>query len=115
MMNILVVGDDNRYRELQEKGLQGHHVRRARHPDEAILPGKFDLVIDLVLDDAPDHAAVYAKAPSVPVLAGLAKSSLAELMHQHAFSQGFGIIACNWLPGFIARPLTETAVLDEEQ
>ncbi|GAA0532787.1 3-hydroxyacyl-CoA dehydrogenase family protein [Chitinophaga japonensis] len=114
-MNILVVGDDNRYRELQQKGLDGHHVRRVRHPEEAILPGTFDLVIDLVLDDAPDHAAVYARVPSVPVLAGLAKSSLSELMHRHAFSQGFNIMACNWLPGFIARPITETAVLDEEQ
>jgi 3-hydroxybutyryl-CoA dehydrogenase len=90
-------------------------VHWAQHPDEVALPGDFDLVIDLVLDDAPEHAAIYAKAPSVPVWAGMAKSSLAALMHQHAFSQGFNIVACNWLPGFINRPLTEMAILDEGQ
>lgn len=114
-MNILVVGDTERCDELQLKGLTGHRVHWAQSPDEVSLPGDFDLVIDLGLDDAPDHAAVYAKAPAVPVWAGMVKSSLAELMHQYAFSQGFNIIACNWLPGFINRPVTEMAILDEEQ
>jgi 3-hydroxybutyryl-CoA dehydrogenase len=114
-MNILVVGDADRYKELQQKGLAGHRVHWVQSPDEVSLPGHFDLVIDLVLDDAPAHAAVYAKAPAVPVWAGMVKSSLAELMHQYAFSQGFNIVACNWLPGFINRPVTEMAILDEEQ
>lgn len=114
-MNILVVGDANRQDELQQKGLKGHRVQWVESPDEAVLPGDFDLVIDLVLDDAPDHAAVYAKAPGVPVWAGMVKTSLSELMHQYAFTQGFNIVACNWLPGFINRPVTEMAILDEEQ
>jgi|ERR1044072_843992 3-hydroxybutyryl-CoA dehydrogenase len=114
-MNILVVGDADRYKELQQKGLAGHRVHWVQSPDEVSLPGHFDLVIDLALDDAPDHAAAYAKAPAVPVWGGMTKSSLAELMHQYAFSQGFNIVACNWLPGFINRPVTEMAILDEEQ
>lgn len=114
-MNILVVGDAIRYKELQQKGLAGHAVQWVQSPDEVSLPGAFELVIDLVLDDALQHAAMYAKAPAVPVLAGMAKTSLAALMHEHAFEQGFNIIACNWLPGCINRPVTETAILDEEQ
>ena len=92
-MNILVVGDAARYKELQQKGLAGHRVHWVQSPDEVSLPGHFDLVIDLVLDDAPAHAAVYAKTPAVPVWGGMTKSSLAELMHQYAFSQGFNIVA----------------------
>ncbi|SEK92859.1 3-hydroxybutyryl-CoA dehydrogenase [Chitinophaga rupis] len=114
-MNILVVGDAARYEELQQKGLGSHRVRWVQNLDIVTLPGSFDLVIDLVLDDALHHAAVYAKAAAVPVLAGLAKTSLSDLMHAYAFSYGFNIIACNWLPGFINRPVTETAILDEEQ
>lgn len=104
-----------RYAALQQKGLEGHEAQRVEHPFEAPLLRSYDLVIDLVFDDAPEHAAVYAKAPSVPVLAGIVKTSLAEVMHQYAFTQGFNIIGCNWLPGFIHQPVTETAILDEEQ
>jgi 3-hydroxybutyryl-CoA dehydrogenase len=114
-MHILVVGDAARYEELQQKGLGSHRVRWVQDIDTVILPGTFDLVIDLVLDDALHHAAAYAKAPAVPVLAGLAKTSLSELMGRYAFSYGFNIIACNWLPGFINRQVTETAILDDEQ
>lgn len=114
-MHILVVGDAARYEELQQKGLGSHRVRWVQEIDTVILPGTFDLVIDLVLDDALHHAAAYAKAPAVPVLAGLAKTSLSELMGRYAFSYGFNIIACNWLPGFINRQVTETAILDGEQ
>jgi len=114
-MHILVIGDEIRYKELQQKGLEGHTVRRVRNLDLVELPGEFDLVIDLALDETPQRAAVYAKAPGIPVLAGLAKTSLAELMNRYAFSHGFNIMACNWLPGFINRSVVEAAVLDEEQ
>ncbi|KAA2245209.1 3-hydroxyacyl-CoA dehydrogenase [Chitinophaga agrisoli] len=113
-MNILVIGDEVRYKELQQKGLGEHKLRRV-HDLELVTLSDFDLVIDLELDDALQHAVVYAKTPGVPVLAGLAKTSLAGLMHQYAFSHGFNVIACNWLPGFINRPLVEVAVMDEGQ
>ena len=113
-MNILVTGDEIRYKELQQKGLGAHKLRRA-YDLELVTVSDFDLVIDLALDDLPQHAAVYAKSPGVTVLGGLAKTSLAGLMHQYAFSRGFNVVACNWLPGFINRPVVEAAVMDEGQ
>jgi 3-hydroxybutyryl-CoA dehydrogenase len=36
-------------------------------------------------------------------------------MEKYAFSQGFNLIGCNWLPGFIEMPVTEVSVIDEGQ
>lgn len=114
-MNILVIGDAPRYRELQEKGLAAHEVQWKTSLEEVLSVKAYDLVIDLVFDDRPEHADIYAKSPAVPVLACMVKLSLSEVMHQYAFEQGFNMIGCNWLPGFINTPVTEMTIMDEGQ
>ncbi|MCW3462206.1 3-hydroxyacyl-CoA dehydrogenase family protein [Chitinophaga nivalis] len=114
-MNILVIADAQRFEELQQKGLAKHEVQWKTSLEEVLSIKVFDLVIDLIFDDRPEHAAVYAKNPGVPVLAGMVKTSLAEVMNQYAFEQGFNIVGCNFLPGFIRMPVTEVTVLDDEQ
>jgi 3-hydroxybutyryl-CoA dehydrogenase len=112
-MKVLVIGETARYTALQQKGLTGHQVQWTSTLDNTIK--EYDLVIDLQFDEQPQHAAIYAKHPKVPVLAGIAKTSLADVMSNYAFEQGFNIIGCNWLPGFIEMPVTEVSVMDESQ
>lgn len=114
-MNILVIADAQRYDELQQRDLSRHEVQWKTSLEEVLSVKAFDLVIDLIFDDRPDHAAVYARNPGVPVLAGMVKTSLSDLMNQYAFEQGFNIMGCNFLPGFISLPLLEVTLMDEGQ
>src|SRR5690349_19008284 len=112
-MNILVIGDAQRYAALLLKGgLNGHQVHQISTLDRIDSLEDYQLVIDLVFDDHQKHAALYARFPAVPVLAGIVKTSLGAVMGNYAFSQGFNLIGCNWLPGFIEMPVTEVAVTD---
>ena len=115
-MNILVIADAQRYEELQQKGMAKHHEVHWKTSLEEVLSLKvFDLVIDLIFDDRPEHALVYAKNPGIPVLAGMVKTSLSEIMGQYAFEQGFNIMGGNFLPGLVNVPVTEVTVMDEGQ
>jgi 3-hydroxybutyryl-CoA dehydrogenase len=115
-MNILVIADAQRFDELQQKGLAKHHEVHWKTSLEEVLSLKvFDLVLDLIFDDRPEHAVVYAKNPGIPVLAGMVKTSLSEIMSQYAFEQGFNIMGCNFLPGFVNTVVTEVSVMDEGQ
>ena len=115
-MKILVVGDAQHYSALQLKGgLNGQQLHQVTTPERIESLKDYQLVIDLVLDDQQQHAALYAKFPEVPVLAGIVKTSLAAIMNDYAFSQGFNLIGCNWLPGFTEMPVTEVSVMDEAQ
>jgi 3-hydroxybutyryl-CoA dehydrogenase len=115
-MKILVVGDAQHYSALQLKGgFNGQQLQQVTTLDRVESLKDYQLVIDLVLDDQQQHAALYAKFPEVPVLAGIVKTSLAAIMNDYAFSQGFNLIGCNWLPGFIEMPVTEVSVTDESQ
>jgi 3-hydroxybutyryl-CoA dehydrogenase len=115
-MKILVVGDAQHYSALQLKGgLNGQQMQQVTTLERVESLKNYQLVIDLILDDHPQHAALYAKFPKVPVLAGIVKTSLAAIMNDYAFSQGFNLIGCNWLPGFTEMPVTEVSVIDEEQ
>lgn len=114
-MNILVIADAQRYDELQQRDLSRHEVQWKTSLEEVLSVKAFDLVIDLIFDDRPDHAAVYARNPGVPVLAGMVKTSLSDLMNHYAFEQGFNIMGCNFLPGFISLPLLEVTLMDDGQ
>ena len=115
-MKILVVGDAQHYSALQLKGgLNGQQMQQVTTLERVESLKDYQLVIDLTFDDHPQHAALYAKFPEVPVLAGIVKTSLAAIMNDYAFSQGFNLIGCNWLPGFTEMPVTEVSVIDEEQ
>ncbi|MFY0253222.1 3-hydroxyacyl-CoA dehydrogenase family protein [Chitinophaga sp. 30R24] len=115
-MNILVIADAQRYGELQQKGIAKHHDIQWRTTLEEVLSLKaFDLVLDLIFDDRPEHARIYAKNPGIPVLAGMVKTSLSELMNDYAFEQGFNIMGANFLPAFVNMPVTEVTVMDEGQ
>lgn len=114
-MNILVIADAQRYDELQQRDLSRHQVQWRTSLEEVLSVKAFDLVIDLVFDDRPDHAAVYARNPGVPVLAGIVKTSLSQVMSDYAFEQGFNIMGCNFLPGFISLPLLEVTLMDDGQ
>lgn len=115
-MKILVVGDAQHYSALQLKGgLNGQQVQQVTTLERIESLKDYQLVIDLVFDDHPEHAMLYAKHPEVPVLAGIIKTSLAAVMNNYTFSQGFSLIGCNWLPGFTEMPVTEVSLIDEEQ
>lgn len=115
-MNILVIADAQRYDELMEKGIPKHHELQWKTSLEEVSSVKaFDLIIDLVFDDRTEHALVYAKHPQIPVLAGIVKTSLSELMSQYAFEQGINIIGCNFLPGMINMPVMEVSIMDDAQ
>ncbi|RAJ85685.1 3-hydroxybutyryl-CoA dehydrogenase [Chitinophaga dinghuensis] len=114
-MNILVIADAQRYEELQEKGLAKHNVQWKTNLEDVLSVKAFDLVIDTLFDDRLSNAAIYARNPEVPVLACTVKISLAEVMSHTAFEQGFNLMGCNLLPGFITMPVTEVSVLDNTQ
>lgn len=115
-MNILIVGDGQQYAALVGKGgLNRHQVQQV--PDLEYIGDlrAYQLVIDLDFDEHTERAAEYAKYPVVPVLAGIVRTSLSAVMNEYAFSYGFNLIGCNWLPGFTSMPVTEVAVMDQEQ
>ncbi|MEC5147572.1 3-hydroxyacyl-CoA dehydrogenase family protein [Chitinophaga sp. 212800010-3] len=115
-MNILVIADAQRFEELQGKEIAGRHeIQWKTSLEEVLSLRSFDLVLDLIFDDRPENARVYAKNPGIPVLAGMVKTSLTEVMNQYAFEQGFNIMGCNFLPGLINTPVLEVSLIDEGQ
>jgi len=114
-MNILVIGEEQQYAAfLQKGGLSGHRVRQVTTAGQSDIADQ-ELIIDLNFDENTDRARIYAKHPQVVVLAGIARTSLSEVMNNYAFEQGFSLIGCNWLPGFAAMQVTEVSILEEEQ
>jgi 3-hydroxybutyryl-CoA dehydrogenase len=115
-MNILIIGEEQHYTAfLQKGGLSGHRVQQVTTAERIETLEDYRLVIDLDFDEHTERARIYAKHPQVPVLAAIVRTSLADVMNNYAFEQGFNIIGCNWLPGFVAMPVTEVSVMDEEQ
>lgn len=115
-MNILVIGEEPHYAAFLEKGgLNGHRVQQVISPERAGSLADYELVIDLNFDENTERAGVYARFPQVPVLACIVRTSLSELMNNYAFEQGFSIIGCNWLPGFLTMSVMELSVMDHAQ
>jgi len=115
-MNILVIGEEQHYAAfLQKGGLSGHRVQQVSTAERIGTLEDYGLVIDLDFDEHTDRARIYAKYPQVPVLAAIVRTSLADVMNNYAFEQGFNLVGCNWLPGFVAMPVTEVSVMEEEQ
>jgi 3-hydroxybutyryl-CoA dehydrogenase len=115
-MNILVIGEEPHYAAFLEKGgLSGHRVQQVISLEQAGSLADHELVIDLNFDENTERAGVYARFPQVPVLASIVRTSLSELMNNYAFEQGFSIIGCNWLPGFLTMSVMELSVMDHEQ
>ena len=115
-MNILVIGEEQHYAAfLQKGGLSGHRVQQVTTAERIETLEDYGLVIDLDFDEHTERARIYAKYPQVPVLAAIVRTSLADVMNNYAFEQGFNLIGCNWLPGFVAMPVTEVSVMEEEQ
>ncbi|TWW02562.1 3-hydroxyacyl-CoA dehydrogenase family protein [Chitinophaga pinensis] len=115
-MNILVIGEKPHYAAFLEKGgLSGHRVQQVTSLERTGSLTAYELVIDLNFDEHTERAGVYARFPQVPVLASMVRTSLSELMNNYAFEQGFSIIGCNWLPGFLTMPVMELSVIDHGQ
>jgi len=115
-MNILVIGEGPHYAAFLEKGgLSGHRVQQVISLERTGSLADYELVIDLNFDENTERAGVYARFPQVPVLACIVRTSLSELMNNYAFEQGFSIIGCNWLPGFLTMPVMELSIIDYEQ
>jgi 3-hydroxybutyryl-CoA dehydrogenase len=111
-MNILIIGDEQNFIALQRKGgLAAHTVERTDSLKGVETLQNRDLVIDLQFDAHPDNAAVYAQYPTIPVLAGVVKTSLRDVSKKY----GCTLIGCNWLPGFIDMPVTEISLLEDAQ
>ena len=115
-MNILIIGEEPHYVAFLEKGgLSGHRVQQVTSLERTGSLAAYELVIDLNFDEHTERAGVYARFPQVPVLAGIVRTSLSELMNEYAFEQGFSIVGCNWLPGFLTMPVMELSVMDSGQ
>lgn len=111
-MNILIIGEEQNFTALQRKGgLATHSVERTDSLKGAEALQNKDLIIDLQFDEHPENAAVYARYPAIPVLAGVVKTSLQTVKDTY----GCKLIGCNWLPGFIEMPVTEISLVDETQ
>ncbi|ACU58441.1 3-hydroxyacyl-CoA dehydrogenase family protein [Chitinophaga pinensis] len=115
-MNILVIGEEPHYAAFLEKGgLNGHRVQQVISLERTGSLADYELVIDLNFDEHTERAGVYARFPQVPVLANIVRTSLSALMNDYAFEQGFSIIGCNWLPGFLTMSVMELSVMDDAQ
>lgn len=115
-MNILIIGEKQHYAALLQKGgLSGHRVQQITTAERIGTLEDYGLVIDLDFDEHTERAGIYAKYPQVPVLAAIVKTSLADVMNDYAFEQGLNLIGCNWLPGFVAMPVTEVSVIEDGQ
>lgn len=115
-MNILIIGEQQRYAAfLRKGGLSGHRVQQVTTVNQIDTLNDYALIIDLDFDEHTERARFYAKYPQVPVLASIVTTSLADIMNNYAFEQGFNLIGCNWLPGFATMPVTEISVIEEEQ
>ena len=111
-MNILIIGDEQRYTALQRKGgLVAHQVLWIPELTDESCLAQQELVIDLNFDEFTGRAAFYAKFPALPVLACIVKTSLAAVRKEFTFT----IIGCNWLPGFTDMPVTEVALFEASQ
>ena len=115
-MNILIIGDEQRYKAFLTKGgTEGHNLLWMSSMEEGTVLQNQELVIDLNFDEQQQRAALYAMHPRIPVLACIVKTTLAAIADSYSFSDGFNIIGCNWLPGFIAMQVMEISLLNAMQ
>jgi 3-hydroxybutyryl-CoA dehydrogenase len=115
-MNILIIGDGQHYGAfLEKRSLSGHQVQQVTTLERVDSLEGYQLVIDLDFDEHIQRAAIYAQYPQVPILAGIVKTSLSDVISQYAFSHGFNLVGCNWLSGFTAMSVTEVSLMDVEQ
>lgn len=117
LMNILVVGTENRYTELQEKWSTLANNITLSHVEGLSLKSEdfshIDVIIDTNLDEHPERLKHYANLENTLVLASSVKQQLAQMAFNHSEPLTCTLAGFNALPTFINRSLWEVSVLHE--
>lgn len=111
-MNILVIGDQKNFDELQEKfGKDHQYVWLWEHRDfEGFIEHK-DLVFDFAIDEDPYSMEKYSKK-SVPVFFNTGRISLAELASITGNQNKCILFGFNGMPTLLNRSVFEVSLLN---
>ncbi len=113
-MKIFISGSNNRVSELQ-KIISKEHIFFSDDGKNNLLPlNDFDLIIDLNLDDHPEHLHRYAGLKGKTVIGCAVKKTLKSMAAEYGGECLCTLAGMNALPAFIARTTVEISFLKKE-
>jgi 3-hydroxybutyryl-CoA dehydrogenase len=111
-MKILIIGEDANLQESRQKFGDDHQYTLAdAHREADKLVEDFDLVVDFIIDEAPEQIEIYTNYPG-RVLLNTAKITLTELTFHTRHKLKAQIFGFNGLPTFVNRELLEVSSME---
>lgn len=110
-MDILLIGEDVNFRECEEKFGPHQYTYAHTHREAEKYLNAYELVIDFIIDEEPDHFDMYAESDGIALLNNC-KVSLNELAFMVGHQVKGKIFGFNGLPTFLNRPLVEVSLLE---
>ncbi len=114
-MNIFIVGDAKGFEEIKEKFSQNETVSVQHGSQEEALQANSDLLLDLHLDENPQHLKKYAALHENQwLIVGAVKCQLVRAVAECSENLHCHLAGLNTLPSFLNRRLWEMSFLKEE-
>jgi 3-hydroxybutyryl-CoA dehydrogenase len=102
-MRIATLGTPNRIKELASKISPEHELIQVKNNNF----NGFELIIDLTFDEHPERIHDYALLNGMPIIVGVVKRQLEQVLFDFPSHISCHFIGMNTLPTFIDRPLME--------
>jgi 3-hydroxybutyryl-CoA dehydrogenase len=113
-MKIFISGSTNRESELQQIISKEHNLFLDGGKNKLPDFNNIDLIIDLNLDDHPEHLQHYAKLKGKTVIGCAVKKTLKSMVADYGAECLCTLVGMNALPTFIARTTMELSFLKKE-
>lgn len=113
-MNILIIGDEDNFSEVQQKFGSGHQYTHALNHREALkFISTITLVVDFIIDESPNEVFIYEDYANT-LLCNTAKITLQEILLCVKKPMKGKIFGFNGLPTFLLLPVIEISVCKKE-
>lgn len=110
-MNILVIGQEERFIELQKTLPENAHVVLQPVPNNSLE--QYDIIFDTEFDNNNGNLQYYASLTHKIVVVSAAKIQLAGIIAQYKLPVNCFLVGMNMLPSLIKRNLMELTIADE--
>ena len=113
-MNVLVVGDNDRFLELRKK-LPGNVQTQHFSFWDIVKGDRYACVFDLNFDEWPRSIEFFISLKDTPVFVSAVKKNLAETVQEYGEEPQCFLIGMNMLPGFIEREVLEISLFKNDR
>ncbi len=114
-MKILVTGQPHSF-EAFKSVIPERHILEWHSPEviTSEFASNYNLIVDLDLDAFPERVTIYSYLLNRPVIVRSVIQSLASMVQLSGIDPECALIGMNLLPGLLARPHAEVALLREK-